>query len=88
VDPQHREAAGQAEGGEGTGRAHDGRRWRRSEDVREGRQTGQGAQAQRPERRGAGSSRGPRALSVGEIVKRMLEKGLWQTKGRTPQVTL
>ena len=27
-------------------------------------------------------------LSVGEIVKRMLEKGLWQTKGRTPQATL
>ena len=27
-------------------------------------------------------------LSAGEIVKRMLEKGLWQTKGRTPQATL
>ena len=27
-------------------------------------------------------------LSVGEIVKRMLERGLWQTKGRTPQATL
>ena len=27
-------------------------------------------------------------LSTGEIVKRMLEKGLWQTKGRTPQATL
>jgi hypothetical protein len=27
-------------------------------------------------------------LSAGEIVKRMLENGLWQTKGRTPQATL
>jgi hypothetical protein len=27
-------------------------------------------------------------LSAGEIVKRMLEKGLWQTKGRTPAATL
>ena len=27
-------------------------------------------------------------LSAGEIVKRMLEKCLWQTKGRTPQATL
>lgn len=27
-------------------------------------------------------------LSAGEMVKRMLEKSLWQTKGRTPQATL
>ena len=27
-------------------------------------------------------------LGAGEIVKRMLEKGLWQTKGRTPHATL
>ncbi len=27
-------------------------------------------------------------LSTGEIVKRMLERGLWQTRGRTPQATL
>jgi len=27
-------------------------------------------------------------LSAGEIVKRVLERGLWQTKGRTPQATL
>lgn len=27
-------------------------------------------------------------LSAGEIVRRMLGKGLWQTKGRTPQATL
>jgi hypothetical protein len=27
-------------------------------------------------------------LSAGEMVKRMLEKGLWQTKGKTPQATL
>jgi hypothetical protein len=27
-------------------------------------------------------------LSAGEIVKRMLEMGLWQTKGKTPQATL
>ena len=27
-------------------------------------------------------------LSAGEIVKRMLEKGLWQTKGKTPRATL
>ena len=27
-------------------------------------------------------------LSTGEMVKRMLDKGLWQTKGRTPQATL
>ena len=27
-------------------------------------------------------------LSTGEMVKRMLEKGLWQTKGRTPAATV
>ena len=27
-------------------------------------------------------------LSAGEIVKRMLERGLWRTKGKTPQATL